>query len=243
MEREAKQLFDTWRNLAKKYEQVPLRANCALLPVNGVFFRQIHDRLGWMAKLGNGRHVRGRCDGTLLRSERFIAIPADQRRSDRHGANIHVEHTIPIISLTNLWNDLIATGVLQSVRKAVHGAQPSDVLAAFIFRYSVITAIHYLERSCILPGYHKHSDFYPNRAGVHHREGGRCSLSTGNSQPFHRYNHLTISPIINLVTQAEVDQKTFSIDDWRQSMFDLLLQTGWNNQRVTLWRRVGDRLP
>lgn len=243
MERESRQLFDTWRTLAEKYERIPLRPNCGLLPVNGVFFRQIHDRLGWLAKLGNGKPILGRCDGTLLRSKNFIAISADQRRSDRHSGNIHLEHTIPIVTLTHLWNDLIAAGVLQNARNAVVGALPCDILAAFIFRYSVITALHSRERRCIRPGYHRHSDYYSAQASRLYREGVPSNLLTGNPWPFHRYDHPSISPIINLVTQAEVELATFLIDDWRQSMFDLLRLTGWNDRRVTLWKTIGDRLP
>ncbi len=162
--------------------------------IRGIDVRHLHNRFGWQA---GGTAL---CAGTLYRTEDFMNLPDAARCGTKAaGQTIHVEHTVPVATLT---------GHIVAADRAT----PDDTVLWILTR-SVVTGV------TDGPSGERHRMVHRGQARRSH------ALSPGHADhdlPFRRYEPAGHSPIWDVVRGERVDPARFTFADHRANIATVL---------------------
>ncbi|UYW26612.1 hypothetical protein OKC48_25730 [Methylorubrum extorquens] len=166
--------------------------------VRNIDLRHLHNRFGWQA----GGNVL--CAGALYRTEAFITLPDEQRCGNKVGQTIHIEHTVPVVTLVE--------------KPKTRKFQSSVDALIWLLGHSVTVAVRAGEGK---------SDSDCKRSNmVHAGQSRRTHVFEAEHEdeglPFRRYDASKHSKIWDVVNQRSIDPDRFSFAEHRANMSKVL---------------------
>ncbi|MEH3040535.1 MAG: hypothetical protein PGN21_10790 [Sphingomonas paucimobilis] len=158
--------------------------------IRGIDVRHMHNRFGWQAG-GNAL-----CGGALYRTEDFMAMPDAARCGTKAaGQTIHVEHTVPVATLT------------RRIRDSERSHAEDTVL--WILTHSVVTGV------TDGPTGERHRMV---RRGQARQSYALTADHADHDLPFRRYDPTGHSPIWDVVRGERIDPERFTFADHRANI-------------------------
>lgn len=182
-----------WQREGQRIRRTLRTPQCVRLHENdirNIDVRHMHNRFGWQA---GGQTL---CAGALYRTEDFMALAeADRCGTKALGQTVHIEHTVPVATLTRC--------IVGSDR-----IDPEDTVL-WVLTHSVVTGV------TDGPTGERHRM-------VRHGQATRSHALTpdhvDHDRPFRRYDPAGHSPIWDIVRGKRIDPERFSFADHRENI-------------------------
>ncbi|WP_294321217.1 hypothetical protein [uncultured Sphingomonas sp.] len=182
-----------WQREGERIRRTLSTPQCVRLhdnDIRNIDVRHMHNRFGWQA--GGGTH----CAGALYRTEDFMALPeADRCGTKALGQTVHIEHTVPVATLTRY--------IVGSDR-----IDPEDTVL-WVLTHSVVTGV------TDGPAGERHRMV---RRGQATRSHALAPDQVDHDRPFRRYDPAGHSPIWDMVRGERIDPERFSFADHRHNI-------------------------